>query len=154
VLREPLALRQLALAPDPRRLALTLAMLSKRYRDDAPTLVKANVPVNFLLPALVAAAPEARSIFLYATLPDYLLAILRSDNHREWLRLVTGQLAAHLGDLSGRSDAERCAPPCGWRRCGLRTRPRSRFSRTPGTLDARRRLVILTRIVEATGTLL
>jgi hypothetical protein len=109
VLREPLALRQLALAPDPRRLAITLAMLSKRYRDDAPTLVKANVPVNFLLPALVAADPEARSIFLYATLPDYLLAILRSDNHREWLRLVTGQLAAHLGDLSGRSDAERCA---------------------------------------------
>ena len=50
VLREPLALRQLALAADPGRLALTLAMLSKRYRDDLPTIVKANVPVNFLLP--------------------------------------------------------------------------------------------------------
>jgi hypothetical protein len=109
VLREPLALRQLALAPDPGRLALTAAMLSKRYREDAPTIVKANVPVNFLMPDLVALDPGARAIFLYATLRDYLLAILRSDNHRDWLRRVTGQLAAHLGDLSGLSDAERCA---------------------------------------------
>src|SRR5688572_23380970 len=109
VLREPLALRQLGLAPDPQRLALTLAMLSKRYREDAPTIVKANVPVNFLLPDLAAADPDARAIFLYATLRDYLLAILRSDNHREWLRLVTTQLAPHLGDLPDLSDARRCA---------------------------------------------
>lgn len=109
VLREPLALRQLALAPDPRRLALTAAMLSKRYRDDLPTLVKANVPVNFLLPELAALDPEARSIFLYATPRDYLLAVLRSDNHRGWLRQVTGQLARHLGDLSALSDAQRGA---------------------------------------------
>jgi hypothetical protein len=109
VLREPLALRQLALAPDARRLALTLAMLAKRYRDDSPTIVKANVPVNFLLPDLVAADSGARAIFLYATLRDYLLAILRSDNHRGWLRRVTAQLAPHLGELSDLSDAERCA---------------------------------------------
>lgn len=109
VLREPLALRQLALAPDPRRLALTLAMLSKRYRENSPTIVKANVPVNFLLPDLVESDPGARAIFLYATLRDYLLAILRSDNHRQWLRLVTTQLAPHLGDLTGFSDAQRCA---------------------------------------------
>ena len=109
VLREPLALRQMALAPDPARLGLTLAMLSKRYRGDLPTIVKANVPVNFLLPALVAADPGAPAVFLYATLPDYLLAILRSDNHRDWLRRVTSQLAAYLGPLDGVSDAERCA---------------------------------------------
>jgi hypothetical protein len=109
VLREPLALRQLALAPDPDRLALTAAMLSKRYRADRPTIVKANVPVNFLLPDLIALDTQARAIFLYATLRDYLPAILRSDNHREWLRRVTAQLASHLGDLSALSDAERCA---------------------------------------------
>jgi hypothetical protein len=109
VLREPLALRQLALAPDPRRLALTLAMLSKRYRPDAPTIVKANVPVNFLLPDLAELDPGARAIFLYAGLRDYVLAILRSDNHREWLRRVTVQLSGHIGDLSTLSDAERCA---------------------------------------------
>jgi hypothetical protein len=109
VLREPLALRQLALVPDEERLALTAAMLSKRYRSDLPTIVKANVPVNFLLPALIGLDPDARAILLYATLRDYLLAILRSDNHRQWLRLVTSQLAAHLGDLSSLSDAELCA---------------------------------------------
>lgn len=109
VLREPLALRQTALAPDPARLALVLAMLGRRYRADAPTLVKANVPVNFLLPELAEAEPAARAILLYLPLRDYLAAILRSATHRAWLRNVTGQLAAHLGDLSASSDATRAA---------------------------------------------
>ena len=106
VLREPLALRQTALDPDPRRLALVTAMLGKRYRADAPTLVKANVPVNFLLPRL----PQTdAAILLYLPLRDYLLAILRDENHRGWLRNVTTQLAASLGDLSALADAERAA---------------------------------------------
>lgn len=109
VLREPLALRQLAFQRDPARLALTAAMLSKRYREDLPTIVKANVPVNFLLPDLAALDPGAPAIFLYSSLGDYLLAILRSENHRLWLQRVTVQLAAYLGDLSNLSDAERCA---------------------------------------------
>lgn len=109
VLREPLALRQSAFDRDPKRLALTAAMLSKRYREDLPTIVKANVPVNFLLPDLVALDPQAPAIFLYNRLRDYGLAILRSDNHRGWLRRVTAQLAPYLGDLSGLSDAECCA---------------------------------------------
>jgi hypothetical protein len=109
VLREPFALRQLAFSRDSGGLALTAAMLSKRYRGDLPTIVKANVPVNFLLPALAALDPQASAILLYATLRDYLLAILRSDNHRDWLRRVTTQLAVYLGDLSSLSDSERCA---------------------------------------------
>jgi hypothetical protein len=109
VLREPLALRQQAFARDPKRLALTAAMLSKRYRDDLPTIVKANVPVNFVLPDLLALDREAPAIFLHSSLRDYLLAILRSENHRGWLHRVTAQLAAYLGDLSSLSDAERCA---------------------------------------------
>jgi hypothetical protein len=109
VLREPLALRQMAFQRDPKRLALAAAMLSKRYREDLPTIVKANVPVNFLLADLAALDPEAPAIFLYSTLRDYLLAILRSDDHRGWLHRVTVQLAPYLGDLSNLSDAERCA---------------------------------------------
>jgi hypothetical protein len=109
VLREPLTLRQMAISPESKRLAMTAAMLSKRYREELPTIVKANVPVNFLLPDLAALDPSARSIFLYATLRDYALAILRSDNHRDWLKRVTTQLAHRLGDLSGLSDPERCA---------------------------------------------
>ena len=109
VLREPLALRQLALAPDAPRLATTLAMLAKRYRPDAPTIVKANVPINFLLSEIAAADRDARAILLYCTLGDYLLAILRSDDHRAWLRRVTAQLAPYLGDLAAATDAERAA---------------------------------------------
>jgi hypothetical protein len=109
VLREPLALRQVALAPDPARLAFVAAMLGKRYQPDAPTIVKANVPVNFILDELIARDPSAPAIFLYLDLRDYVLAILRSAEHRAWLQRVTQQLAGHLGDLSGLGDGERAA---------------------------------------------
>lgn len=109
VLREPLALRQCALQHDPDRLALVLAMIGKRYRSDAPTLVKANVPVNFLLPQIVAADGAARAVLLYLPLRAYLLAILRSAKHRGWLRSVTEHLAPYLGDWSALGDAERAA---------------------------------------------
>jgi hypothetical protein len=109
VLREPFALRQLAFDPDPARLTLVTAMLGRRHDPFAPTVVKANVPVNFLLPQISAQDPEARAIMLYCALPDYLLAILRSDNHRAWVRNVTTQLAGYLGDMAGLSDATRAA---------------------------------------------
>jgi len=117
VLREPQALRQIAFAPEDPRLALTAAMLSKRYRADRPTIVKGNVPTNFLLPRIAAMAPTAPVILLHLSLRDYLLAILRSDNHRTWLRAVTTQLAGQIafwtgqpeGAASPASDAERAA---------------------------------------------
>jgi hypothetical protein len=106
VLREPLALRQLALSPDPARLKLALKLLSKRYPETESTLIKANVPVNFMLDAIADADSEAPAILLYCDLSDYLLAILRSANHRAWLRNVTSQLVGPLGDLSHLPDAE------------------------------------------------
>jgi hypothetical protein len=106
VLREPLALRQLALSPDADRLRLALAFLSRHYPGSGATLIKANVPVNFLLDEIVRSDRDARALFLFCTLRDYLLAILRSNNHRAWLRTVTGLLARHLGDLSALSDAQ------------------------------------------------
>ena len=109
VLREPQALRQLGLNPDQRKLAVVAAMVSKRYRPDLPTVVKANIPVNFLLPELAGFDPQARAVILHLGLRDYLLAILRHDAQRDWIRKLTGQLARHLGDLSGASDAERAA---------------------------------------------
>ena len=109
VLREPAALRQLAFAPDPQRLALVMAMLSKRYRPDTPTIVKANVPVNFLLADLTSFDANAPTIFLYLGLSDFVFATLRNERHRLWLRRLTGQLSAYLGDCSRMSDAERTA---------------------------------------------
>lgn len=109
VLREPLALRQLGLAPDPDRLPLVLAQLGKRYPGGGPTLIKANVPVNFLLPDLVAPDPGAPAIILTLDLADYLLAILRSDNHRAWLRGIVAQFAGPLGLTGPLDDAEAAA---------------------------------------------
>ena len=86
-----------------------LAMLSKRYRADLPTIVKANVPVNFLLADLAAFNPQAPAIILYLDLADYLIAVLRSEPNREWVRRITTLLSVHLGDLSGLSEAERAA---------------------------------------------
>ena len=94
VLREPMALRQLAFAPDPARLGLVLAMLGRRYGGDEPTLVKANVPVNALLPAIAAADPAAPAVFLHLGIEDYALAVLRSPQHRGWVREMAARFAA------------------------------------------------------------
>jgi hypothetical protein len=109
VLREPAALRQVGVAPDAAKLAVVLAMLGKRYLPGAPTVVKANVPVNFILPDIVAADADAHAIFLHCGLRDYLFAVLRSEGHRNWVRQVTDQFASRLGDMTGLSDAERAA---------------------------------------------
>jgi hypothetical protein len=115
VLREPLALRQLGVAhilADP-RLRLVAALAGRRYRDDAPAIVKANVPVNFVASELLALDPEAPAVFLYFPLRAYLLAILRSPGHRNWVMNVTTQLQPALdeavGGLGGFDVAERAA---------------------------------------------
>ncbi len=107
VLREPLALRQLAFAPDPARLALVLAMLGRRYRGDVPTLIKANVPVNALLPAIAAADADAPAVFLHLGLEDYALAVLRSPQHRGWVREMAARFAPPIAGAPppGASDA-------------------------------------------------
>ena len=110
VLREPLALRQLALLPDPHDLLPpTLALLARRYPGAGPTLIKANVPVNFLLDRIAEQQADAAAVFLHCTLPDYLAAILRSENHRAWLRNVCELLAPHFGPTIPQSDAELAA---------------------------------------------
>lgn len=94
VLREPLALRRLGVEriPGDPRLPLAAAFLGRRYRAEAPAIVKANVPVNFIAAELLALDPEAPAIFLYFPLRAYLLAILRSEGHRGWVMNVTAQL--------------------------------------------------------------
>ena len=119
VLREPLALRQLAidpqLSPDARqaRLRLAAALFGRRYRPEAPAIVKANVPVNFIASEIMALDPAAPAIFLYFPFRAYLLAILRSGGHRTWVRNVTTQLqpvlTAAVGEIGGLDVAERAA---------------------------------------------
>jgi hypothetical protein len=113
VLREPRPLRQLGLTRDPAgdawraRLRLAAALAGRRYRPEAATIVKANVPVNFIAADLLALDPAAPAILLYFPLRAYLLAILRSTAHRRWVVNVTTQL--DLADVAGLDVAERAA---------------------------------------------
>ena len=111
VLREPLALRQLGVARAQSasgerekewrsRLRLTVRLAGRRYRPEAPVVVKANVPVNFIVPDLMEMAPSP-TIFLYVPLRAYLLAILRSADHRGWVMNITTQLQPVLTRLVG-----------------------------------------------------
>jgi hypothetical protein len=122
VLREPLALRQLgvALAQSAAsdegwrsRLRIATRLYRRRYRTDAPAIVKANVPVNFIASDILENDPGTPAILLYFPLRAYLLAILRSPQHRNWVTNVTGQvqpaLARLAGDLEGADIPERAA---------------------------------------------
>lgn len=151
VLREPLALRQLAIEPDSAMLAMVAAMVSKRYRADLTTIVKANVPVNFLLPDLIGSNVHAPAIFLHLDLRDYLLAILRSDSHRAWLRRITTLLGTHLGDLSEASDAQRAAAL--WLAQMQRFVAASAVLPQARSLDAERFFATPDRILQAAATL-
>lgn len=104
VLREPAALRRLgviagagaggALA-DPRfaaTLDATLALLGKRWEAEAPVVVKANVPVNFIADAILARDPGSPAIALYFPLESYAAAILRTEGHVRWTEGVFDEL--------------------------------------------------------------
>lgn len=125
VLREPAPLRQLALegaaafagrpatAAWRQGLALAVGMMGKAYAPVQRVLVKANVPVNFILSELMAQTPEAKGVVLYFEREDYLVAILRSAEHRRWLRYITAALApalvAEVGPIDGLEDGELAA---------------------------------------------
>lgn len=107
VLREPPPLRQLGVTAVngeagkawDARLRLAAAMAARRYDPALATVVKANVPVNFILPRLLAIDPGAPSILLHFALEPYLLAVLGSPGNRAWIDRVTGLLAPVLASV-------------------------------------------------------
>ena len=109
VLREPLALRQLGINSAggilpvgwQARLALVTGLLARRYDPAAMTIVKANVPVNFIIPEIMADAPAAPAILLHFPLGDYLAAILRSPASRQWLRGISETLRPAIITVAG-----------------------------------------------------
>lgn len=129
-------MRQMAFGADDTGVVLVRMFLGRRYDPKLPTLVKANVPVNFLIERIITVGTRDRALLLHFSLEDYLLAILRNPNHRAWLRRVTGELAAYLGDLGGLSDAE-----CGaalWLAQTRRFAAALAASKTATVLDAER----------------
>jgi hypothetical protein len=109
ILREPPPLRQLGVggargdisADWFDRLLLAHAMAARRFDRSQTTVVKANVPVNFILPQLLKRQADAPAILLHFALEPYLLAILRSPNHRAWVDRITEQLAPALAKTVG-----------------------------------------------------
>jgi len=118
VLREPFTLRQLgaeaastAAGPrDPdawgRVLALTTGLLGRRYEENGTVIVKANVPVNFILAPLMALHAESRGVLLYAGLERYVLSVMKTPMHRNWVDNVCSQLAGGILTSSGLSEID------------------------------------------------
>jgi hypothetical protein len=127
VIREPFVLRQIGAdkarsgaPPGPlwrRCLALSVALLGRRFSPDETVIVKANVPVNFLIDELMTLHAGSSGILLYASLERYLLAVLKTPMHRRWVDNVTSQLAAGIAaalapepiDLAALTTPERAA---------------------------------------------
>jgi len=140
VLREPFPLRQLGAeaatmptgprdAPIWKRcLALTAALLGRRYASDEAVIVKANVPVNFMLQPLMALHPDSRGLLLYTGLERYVLSVLKTPMHRRWVGNVCGQLAGgiHATPELGQPDLRQLSTPqaaaCLWAAQMLRFR--------------------------------
>jgi len=116
VYREPGALRQLAVmaaendwgdAPPAswwKKFRLTTALLSKSYLNRAPVIIKANVPVNFVIDKLMQLNPETPGLLLYSTFENYLLSILKSPTHRAWSVSVLSSLAKAIKRCTGVSE--------------------------------------------------
>jgi hypothetical protein len=112
VIREPFTLRQLAADAvaeggpvDPaawkRCLRMTSALLGRRYAQDQTTIVKTNVPVNFILDPLLALNPDSAGVALYTGFEHYLLSVLKTPMHRRWVMNVSDQLAGGIRATAG-----------------------------------------------------
>lgn len=108
VLREPPALRQMGVERVNhhgdeflRRLKLARDLSGRRYDKVEKPIIKANVPVNFTLSELNRLAPNERAIALYLDWEDYLVAILRSEGHRQWVERISQQFAPLIADRTG-----------------------------------------------------
>lgn len=108
VYREPVTLRQMALVAASgdkarmptgaweSRFELAMAFLSRSYNPEMAPIIKANVPVNFILDEVLASGKNNCALLLYMTLDNYLLAILKTPNHRQWAVRVSGFVSAGL----------------------------------------------------------
>ena len=120
VLREPFILRQLGVdaangggAEFERKIRLARVLLGRRYTQNGPVIVKANVPVNFMIASLMDPQAQQPAIFLHYGVEDYLLAILRSPMHRNWVQHVSNELGAGIEGRTG-ADSEPIAAARLW----------------------------------------
>ena len=113
VYREPVVLRQLGAEAASgfygttppsewqQRLDVSLALLNRSYAKHAPVVVKVNVPVNFMTQALLKNSSDNRAMLLYSSLEHYLLAVLKSANHRSWVTAICTELGPAVETVTG-----------------------------------------------------
>jgi hypothetical protein len=103
VLKEPQALADLAKMmpksgwPEQQKLALE-AVLDLMQRPRLPgekTIIKAATIADPLIDHLMDMRPQSRALLMYASLPDYLLAIARGRRW-EWARVVAASTRDHI----------------------------------------------------------
>lgn len=124
VIREPAHLRELGVragagvkdeTPPHQRalLALSLAMLGKRFSRSSTVIVKGNVPISLLAEMIAEIDPGQPAILLYFPLEDYCAAVLRTPGHRGWVERITADIALYrdpfVGDMVRLSTAEKAA---------------------------------------------
>ncbi len=109
VLREPPPLRQMGITFASERLTanwsrsvrLAHAAAARRFERNIPTIVKANVPVNLIQSPLHDLQPDANSILLYLPLRPWLLAVLRTPEHRTWIERLTTAFGRKMRLMTG-----------------------------------------------------
>jgi len=106
--REPFPLRQIGVedavscdgsgrpAGWGRRLNLALTLLGRKFSESEIPVVKANIPVNFILTDVLDLLPNYRVIILYSTLENFLISALKSPDRRKWLRTVANEMFGRL----------------------------------------------------------
>lgn len=119
VYREPAVLRQLgaeaasgffgssAPADWNQKLEIVLSLLNRSYAKDGPIVIKANVPVNFMVSELFERNPDEKAILLYSSLENYLLAVLKSPNHRSWVASISAEIGPALESVVGITTEQR-----------------------------------------------
>jgi hypothetical protein len=110
VYREPKVLRQLGCskpATDPAlfksRLDCACRLLTRTFEPAHIPVIKANVPVNFILPDLInSPVHDVSGVLLYQTLDIYLLNLYKNqERRRQWINKVVEQLATPISQRVG-----------------------------------------------------
>ena len=82
---------------DRRRIGLAVDMLARRVGEAPATIVKPSCFASSLAPALLAARPSSRAIFLSGELRDFLAAVAkRSIRGRTWARRAYADAMRHM----------------------------------------------------------
>ena len=107
-IREPFALRQLALGQDGARagaqsldgctqvLTFVVRLLGRTYHQSEKVVVKTNVPVNFMLEPLLKVSLGSLGVFLYPDLKFFLLMALKNPQRRQWVENLFAALRQPL----------------------------------------------------------